>query len=116
MAKARSPVPAATAAGVLFAADRTCCVCREVGKPIQLHHLDEDPTNHQQANLAVLCLACHEDTQRKGGFSRRLDADQVRLYRDSWNQTVAAARSTSSASEAGEEAPSTYDIAQDIQL
>ena len=84
---------------MLFAADRTCCVCRESGKPIQIHHIDEDPTHHDPANLAVLCLTCHESTQVKGGFSRRLDGDQIRLYRDSWDQTIAASRSTSGVQE-----------------
>lgn len=95
MAKPRTRISTATAAAVLFAADRTCCVCRKPGKSVQIHHLDEDPTNHEPDNLAVLCRDCHEDTQVKGGFSRRLDADQVRLYRDSSNQAVAARRSTS---------------------
>jgi hypothetical protein len=56
--------------------------------------MDEDPSNHDARNLVVLCLDCHQETQVKGGFSRRLDLDQIRLYRDSWNQAVAAERST----------------------
>jgi hypothetical protein len=99
MAKPRTPIPTSTAAAVLFAADRTCCVCREPAKPIQIHHIDDDPTNHDLSNLAVLCLECHEATQIKGGFSRRLDADQIRLYRDNWVETVAARRFTSTSSE-----------------
>jgi hypothetical protein len=99
MAKARTPIPTSIAAAVLFAADRTCCVCRELAKPIQIHHIDDDPTNHDPVNLAVLCVGCHEVTQIKGGFSRRLDADQIRLYRDNWVETVAARRSTSTSSE-----------------
>lgn len=94
MAKRRTPILTGTAAAVLFAADRTCCVCRLAQKPIQIHHIDEDPTNHDPSNLAVLCLDCHEATQARGGFSRGLDGDQIRLYRESWNQTVAARRST----------------------
>jgi hypothetical protein len=95
MAKARTPIPAATAARVLFASNRTCCVCRQAGRPIQIHHIDENPTNHDEHNLAVLCFECHEETQRTGGFARRLDRAQVLLYRDNWLQTVAAERSTS---------------------
>jgi hypothetical protein len=94
MAKARTPIPASTAAAVLFAANRTCCVCRKEGEPVQLHHIDEDATNHAENNLAVLCLSCHDQTQIKGGFARRLDSAQIRLYRDDWSQLVAAARST----------------------
>jgi hypothetical protein len=95
MANPRTPVPTAVAAAVLFAADRTCCVCREKGKPVQIHHIDEDPTNHARTNLAVVCFDCHEKTQIKGGFARGLDSEQIRLYRDDWDRMVAGNRTTS---------------------
>ncbi len=44
--KDHTPIPDAIAAAVLFASDRTCCVCRVKGKPVQIHHLDEDPSNN----------------------------------------------------------------------
>jgi tetratricopeptide (TPR) repeat protein len=59
---------------------------------VQLHHIDEDPTNNAPENLATLCLECHRDTQVSGGFDRKLDAEQIVLYRDDWNRTVAARR------------------------
>lgn len=89
----------------MFNSDRTCCVCRERGKPVQLHHIDDDPANNQLSNLAVLCLDDHNKTQLIGGFDRKLDADQVILYRDDWvhlvnrnrsEQFVQAAESTNS--------------------
>jgi hypothetical protein len=92
VAKARTDIPAATAANVLFRADRTCCVCRTIGKAVQIHHLDEDPSNHAPANLAVLCFDCHRETQLRGGFGRKLDSNQVALYRDSWNEAVEGRR------------------------
>jgi hypothetical protein len=95
MAKKRTSVPTSIAAETLFSADRICCVCRITGKPIQIHHIDDDPSNHDASNLAVLCLECHDETQRKGGFTRRLDEEQVQLYRDSWIRIVAARRSVS---------------------
>jgi hypothetical protein len=104
MARARTEIPASTAAAVLFAADRTCCVCREPGKPLQIHHVDGDPRNHSVENLSVLCLQCHDQTQIRGGFARKLDAHQIRLYRDSWNQTVSARRSVPSGDGATETA------------
>jgi hypothetical protein len=91
MAK-RTPVPAAIAARVQFDADRTCCVCRVLGKPIQIHHIDENPNNHAISNLAVLCRDCHDLTMMRGTFNRRLDADVVTLYRDDWVALVAERR------------------------
>lgn len=78
---------------VLFESDRTCCVCRVKGKPVQIHHIDDNPSNNWRSNLAVLCFDCHRDTQITGGFDRKLDADQVILYRDDWHRVVIFQRS-----------------------
>src|SRR4051812_29119364 len=81
---ARVPIPPALAAEVLFVSQRTCCVCREPGKPVQIHHIDEDHASNRLENLAVLCLSCHHETQTTGGFARHLDAAQVSQFRDDW--------------------------------
>lgn len=92
MRKERREIPEDVAAEVLFRADRTCCVCRARHKPVQLHHIDEDPANSVFENLATLCLECHNDTQLRGGFGRKLDAAQVKRYREDWHAKVAEAR------------------------
>ena len=76
----------------MFAAARTCCKCNVPGKSIQIHHIDEDPSNNGIENLAVLCFECHDETQVRGGFGRRLDAAQVRRFRDDWNERMAKRR------------------------
>lgn len=86
--KERNEIPAEVAARVLFLSDRTCCVCREQRKPIQIHHLDEDPSNSAEQNLAVMCFDCHHDTQIRGGFGRQLNAHQILLYRQDWHEIV----------------------------
>lgn len=88
----RVPVPPDVAAKALFYSDRTCCVCRSRGKPVQLHHIDGDHSNSIYENLAVLCLDCHNETQLQGGFHRKLDAEQVRLYREDWLEVVSRER------------------------
>jgi hypothetical protein len=88
MANARTPVPSEISVEVLFTQNHTCCVCRERGKTVQLHHIDEDPTNHLQENLAVLCLEDHERTQLRGGFGKKLLAPEVKRYRDDWIERV----------------------------
>lgn len=92
MAKKRTEIPPDTAARVLFEHDRTCCVCRQKGKPVQIHHLDDDPTNHDLQNLSVLCFDCHRETQIRGGFDRKLDKEQIVLYRTDWIRTVVRQR------------------------
>ena len=92
MAKRRTEIPYEVAARVLFQHDRTCCVCKQRGKPVQIHHADENPKNHHPRNLAVLCFDCHRETQIRGGFDRKLDGEQVLLYRDDWLRSVARNR------------------------
>src|SRR3989338_5189677 len=91
MAK-RTQIPARTQARVQFESDRTCCVCRVPGKPIQIHHIDENNANHDILNLAVLCRDCHDQTMVRGTFNRTLDGDTVTLFRDDWLKVVASKR------------------------
>lgn len=86
--KIRTEIPNDVAAKVLFLSDRTCCVCKSAKKPVQIHHIDENPSNNQPDNLAILCLDCHNDTMIKGGFGRKLNADQVILYKNDWLKTI----------------------------
>jgi hypothetical protein len=92
MKRRASIIPPDVAAQVQFLSNRTCCVCRRQGKPVQLHHIDSDPANNDIENLAVLCLDCHMQTLISGGFYRKLDASQVRLYRDDWLNIVSRQR------------------------
>jgi hypothetical protein len=82
------PIPKEIAAQILFDSDRTCCVCRVRGRQVQLHHLDEDNSNDDPGNIAVLCFDCHRDTQITGGFDRKLDAHQIIIYRNDWIKRV----------------------------
>jgi Protein of unknown function (DUF3298) len=90
----RVEIPSDIAATALFDSNRTCCVCRQPKRPVQLHHIDGDPSSSVPENLAVLCFDCHRETQIYGGFDRKLDAAQVRLYKADWLNRVEAKRKT----------------------
>ena len=90
--KVRTPIPTDLSASILFASDKTCCVCRDRGKPIQIHHIDENPSNNNPDHLSVLCLICHNETQVSGGFGKQLTEPVVRQYRDDWLLRVQARR------------------------
>ena len=105
MAKIRLPIPDDIAATALFQADRTCCVCRERGKPVQIHHIDDDPSNNDPNNLVVLCLHCHNETQTRGSFGRKLDASQLVKFRADWIARVEARRHAADQIAAAHQAP-----------
>lgn len=90
----RNDIPSDISAKVLFLSNRTCCVCRVKGKPIQIHHIDGNSLNNDLRNLAVLCLDCHNETQISGGFGRKLSPEQVILYRDDWIALVTRERAS----------------------
>lgn len=100
--KNRISIPSEVADQVLFASDRCCCVCRNENRPVQIHHIDENPSNNSADNLAVLCTLCHDLTQLKGGFGRKLNAGQVKLYRDEWYEIVKSRRSSSNIARGGD--------------
>lgn len=88
MAKERVSIPDDLAAEVMFASDRTCCVCRLEKHKVQIHHIDEDPSNNTLENLAVMCLHCHSDARTTGAFVRNLTPELIQLYNSSWRDTV----------------------------
>lgn len=55
---------------------------------MQIHHINEDPAENTEANLAVLCLECHNETQVTGGFGRHLAPSDVIAHRDEWVRRV----------------------------
>jgi hypothetical protein len=88
MHKPRTPIPDDISAEVMFQHDRTCCICHQRELAVQIHHIDEKPTNHRINNLAVLCLEHHEQTQTRGGFAKKLKAADVVRSRDDWVRRV----------------------------
>jgi hypothetical protein len=67
-------------------------VCRDASREVQIHHIDENPSNHDRNNLAPLCFEDHNRTLIKGGFGRQLSAGEIRQYRDDWLSRVASQR------------------------
>lgn len=82
---------------VLVANANRCCVCKRQGIGLHLHHIDEDPSNTIDENLAVLCVEDHDRHHRPGVYRPRvnhleLGPDQIRQHKKSWEAFVIEAR------------------------
>lgn len=84
----RVEIPNYLAAQVMFASDKTCCVCRDSLRKTQIHHINGDPSNNDFKNLAVVCLDCHSNVHTQHAFARNLSPDLIRLYNESWREIV----------------------------
>lgn len=84
----RPPINNETTAKLMYLSERTCAVCNQYGKAVQIHHIDENPSNNSLDNLVLLCFDCHNDTQLRGGFGRKLNAQTVIVFRNEWHERV----------------------------
>lgn len=84
----RVPIADDLAAKVMFASDRTCCVCREPRRKAKIHHIDQDPSNNVFENLAVVCDDCHSEAHTRHVFARNLTPALIQEYNASWRAIV----------------------------
>ncbi len=87
--KHRVTVPEPVAVRLLVANQRACCICHE-RKQVILHHIDGDPSNYRDDNLAVLCLDCHGRVTGDEGLGRRYTMAEISAHKREWEQTCAA--------------------------
>ena len=76
-------------------ADR-CCVCKESRVGLHLHHLDHDPSNNVDDNIAVLCVRDHDRHHRPAAYITpshlELGARRIMERKMSWEAFVAEAK------------------------
>jgi len=73
-----------------------CCVCKRSGVGLHLHHIDEDPSNTVDENLAVLCVQDHDLHHRPTAYDlvkhTELGEQRIRDFKNSWESFVAEAK------------------------
>jgi len=69
---------------------RTCCVCREKGKSLVLHHTREwaKTRQHDEEFLVVICVDCHAEAHTKRELGRNLTGDDLLRHRKLWASDV----------------------------
>ncbi len=108
--KKRSNVPSKIADAVLVANNHTCCVCAEPRKHVVFHHIDSDPSNHDPANLAVVCHDCHSRVTGDEGLGRQYSPQEVTRYKQRWEQQCAQLAKGSEEEDSVEPAHTVYEI------
>ena len=84
MPRVRVDVPDRVADALIAANHHTCCICREPRLPIEIHHIDSDPSNNRPTNLAVLCRNCHGLVSQRSPLGRSYKPGEVRRYKQEW--------------------------------
>jgi hypothetical protein len=93
----RIKVPHNLEVKMLFKNKHTCCICRDFKnyQEVIIHHIDGNPANNKEDNLAVLCLnhASMADAglnRGKLGSSKKLKPDEVRTFKKTWESKCIA--------------------------
>ncbi|MBA5983357.1 HNH endonuclease [Pseudomonas sp. MD195_PC81_125] len=94
MTKTRTIIPRALEAILLYKSAKTCCVCRFPRAPIQIHHIDQNPSNNCESNLVVLCTNCHDDAHTTRALSKNLTPARLSQFKLKWEADVLARSST----------------------
>lgn len=90
MKKSRPNIDPDLVARLMFQNRHMCCICHELRKSVQIHHIDQDPSNNNWDNLAVICLDCHSRVTGNEGLGRRYSVQEVTLFKNGWEQQCAA--------------------------
>lgn len=60
MAKKRVSIPRVTEKSIYQEAGSTCAFCSENDvRSLQIHHIDDEPSNNEPSNLLLVCANCH---------------------------------------------------------
>ncbi|MHC4527856.1 MAG: hypothetical protein ACYS29_08265, partial [Planctomycetota bacterium] len=93
--KRRAQIPEDVEAELLFRNDHRCCMCHEgpaEAKAIQIHHINEDPSDYRLANLAVLCKPDHDRLKDRPWMARGYREAEIKKYKRQWEEAVAERR------------------------
>lgn len=86
----RPDIPLDNLLRVLWANRWTCCVCREQGRAIIVHHIKSwaRSRDHSSANLAVLCLEHHARAHTRGDLEQNLTETKLIDAKARWEDAV----------------------------
>ena len=93
----RPPIPKPIKRSILTKNLGVCCVCKERGIGTNFHHINGNPANNNEDNIAVLCVQEHDQHHRPNANVKtkhlELSADKIKEYKLEWEQTVEECKS-----------------------
>ena len=93
----RPPIPPATQRSIRTKNLGVCCVCKERGIGTNFHHIDGNPTNNKEENIALLCVKEHDQHHRPHAYNQtkhlELRADKILAFKQEWELTVQECKS-----------------------
>jgi hypothetical protein len=88
-------------ADALERANHRCCICRREDVPVTVYFINGMRSDHEPANLAVLCATCREDSQRAAVVTPALEIERLAKHQQGWDWRVAQMRRARNASAVG---------------
>jgi hypothetical protein len=82
MSKTRTAIPESLKREIIARSNNRCCICQVPF--INIHHLDENPSNNHPDNLAPLCPNCHNQAHQTGNMTVRLSPERIKALRERW--------------------------------
>ncbi len=96
MPKVRILIPSKVKENLLKKNLGVCCVCKERGVGVEFHHIDENPSNNVESNIAVLCTKEHDLHHRPQKYNlikhNELSADKILELKNEWEEFVKEAQ------------------------
>lgn len=93
MNKKRSPIPKSQKRRLLEKNGYSCCVCKSNNIGLHLHHIDENPSNNDDENIAVLCVREHDRHHRPSNYNEKanhleLTSDKISQNKKKWEAFI----------------------------
>jgi hypothetical protein len=81
-------IPPKLQSRIYYKSAKTCAVCREKHKPVQIHHIDQNRNNNSEENLILLCNNCHDEAHTKHRLSQNLTPEKLIYCKNEWENQV----------------------------
>ncbi|AOT08244.1 HNH endonuclease [Pseudoalteromonas luteoviolacea] len=86
--KTRKKIPIQLENTVLYKCGFKCCVCKTDETSVQIHHIDQNPSNNIEGNLVALCSNCHDRAHTTHQLSKNLTPSRLLKFKSMWENEI----------------------------